>query len=139
MKILKLSFLTLAATLLLLCVPATSHAQVSVGVAVGGPAPVCPYGYYAFPPYDCAPYGYYGPEWFTGGLFIGAGPWFHGPQGWHGGYVNRSYDPHYGYHGAYPQRNEAPRQGWNGHPQGFQGNAMHDGHNYREGGGHDGH
>jgi hypothetical protein len=37
--------------------------------------PVCPYGYYDFAPYACAPYGYYGPEWFVGGLFIGTGPW----------------------------------------------------------------
>jgi len=29
-------------------------------------------------PYACAPYGYYGPEWFSGGIFIGAGPWYHG-------------------------------------------------------------
>ena len=34
----------------------------------------CPYGYYDFAPHDCAPYGYYGPEWFSGGVFIGAGP-----------------------------------------------------------------
>jgi len=24
----------------------------------------------------CAPYGYYGPSYFSGGVFIGAGPWF---------------------------------------------------------------
>ena len=70
-----------------------AHAQVSVGIGVGpvgvgigapayyGPAPVCAYGYYDYYPYACAPYGYYGPEWFSGGLFIGAGPWFHRP-GW---------------------------------------------------------
>jgi len=43
----------------------------------------CPYGYYDFAPYSCAPYGYYGPEWFSGGVFIGAGPWFHGPHDFH--------------------------------------------------------
>ena len=53
-------------------------AQVSVNIGV---APVCPYGYFDFAPYDCAPYGYYGPDWFVGGVFIGAGPWFHGPRG----------------------------------------------------------
>jgi hypothetical protein len=53
-----------------------TQAQVEVGIGV---APVCPYGYYDVAPYDCAPYGYYGPEWFAGGVFIGAGPWFHGP------------------------------------------------------------
>jgi hypothetical protein len=53
-----------------------TQAQVNVDIGV---APNCPYGYYDTTPYGCAPYGYYGPEWFTGGVFIGAGPWFHGP------------------------------------------------------------
>ena len=62
------------------------HAQrvfVGVGVAPAyvGPAPVCAYGYYSHYPYACAPYGYYGPDWFVGGVFIGAGPWFHGYYG----------------------------------------------------------
>ena len=62
-----------------------SQAQIAVGVRVGSGygyvAPVCTYGYYAYYPYTCVPYGYYGPEWFTGGVFIGAGPWFHGFRG----------------------------------------------------------
>jgi hypothetical protein len=72
-----------AAICLALSAPKT-HAQLQVDIGV---APVCPYGYYDVPPYDCAPYGYYGPEWFTGGVFIGAGPWFHGHDGFRG-YVN---------------------------------------------------
>jgi hypothetical protein len=62
----------------------SANAQVRVGVGIGpvgvavGPAPVCTYGYYGYYPYACAPYGYYGPEYFDGGFFIGAGPWFHG-------------------------------------------------------------
>jgi len=65
-----------------------SQAQVRVGVGIGigggyGPSyvqgpPSCPYGYYPDYPYDCAPYGYYGPSYFVGGVFIGAGPWYHG-------------------------------------------------------------
>ena len=44
-------------------------AQVAVDIGV---APVCPYGYFDYPPYDCAPYGYYGPDWFgVDGFFIG--------------------------------------------------------------------
>jgi len=43
--------------------------------------PVCPYGYFDYAPYACAPYGYYGPSWFSGGVFIGAGPWYHGYYG----------------------------------------------------------
>src|ERR1700726_5142512 len=62
-----------------------SHAQVSVGIGIGpgyvGPAPVCAYGYYGYYPYACAPYGYYGPDYFAGGVFLGAGPWFHGFRG----------------------------------------------------------
>ena len=56
-----------------------ARAQVAVSIGV---APVCPYGYYEAPPYNCAPDGYYGPEWFSGGLFIGAGPWYH--RGYYG-------------------------------------------------------
>lgn len=64
---------------------AYSQAAVNVGVGIGvGPGvvvagpPVCAYGYYPDYPYACAPYGYYGPSWFAGGVFIGAGPWYHG-------------------------------------------------------------
>ena len=62
---------------------ATPAAPAQVSVTIGAP-PVCPYGYYDDPPYECAPYGYYGPEWFSGGVFIGAGPWFHGPHNFYG-------------------------------------------------------
>jgi hypothetical protein len=72
-----------------------SHAnaqRVAIGVGIGGPgyvgvAPVCDYGYYNYYPYACSPYGYYGPEWFSGGIFIGAGPWFRGfGPGFRGGF-----------------------------------------------------
>ena len=71
----------------LMAVPSAQAAPVAVGFGIGvgpvyvGPAPVCPYGYYGYYPYACAPYGYYGPQWFAGGVFIGAGPWFHGFYG----------------------------------------------------------
>lgn len=80
------------------------HAQVSVSVGV---APECPYGYYDYAPYACAPYGYYGPEWFTGGVFIGAGPWYQGPTHFNG-HVDNRFDPHNGYKGVLPQRGEHP-------------------------------
>src|ERR1700676_5499568 len=78
--------------LLAVCMFAASYsrAQVSVGVGIGGGyyedygyygPPVCTYGYYAYPPYACAPYGYWGPDFFVDGVFIGAGPWF---PGWYG-------------------------------------------------------
>jgi hypothetical protein len=98
------------------CMTTPAPAQVVVGI---GPAPICPYGYFDYPPYDCAPYGYYGPDWFADGLFIGAGPWFHGPRGF-AGHVDNRYDPHHGYHGPMPSRGAAPFNG-------FQGNEARDG------------
>jgi hypothetical protein len=99
-----------------------ASAQVGIGVQIG-PPPVCPYGYYEAPPYNCAPDGYYGPEWFNGGVFIGAGPWYHGPDHFYG-HVDHHFDYRHGYHGAFPARGEAPA------PQRreFHGNAMHDVH-----------
>src|SRR5258708_22873836 len=77
-----LKYLALASVLM---VPlAYSQAQVRVGIGIGiGPGyvsgpPACPYGYYPDYPYGCAPYGYYGPSYFVNGVFIGAGPWYHG-------------------------------------------------------------
>ena len=59
----------------------TANAQVRVGIGVGFGPPACAYGYYPYEPYACAPYGYYGPAYFLNGVFIGAGPWFHGYRG----------------------------------------------------------
>jgi hypothetical protein len=100
---------------------AQAQAAVEVGVA-----PDCPYGYYDVAPYACAPYGYYGPEWFVGGVFIGAGPWFHGEAGFRGN-VNNHYHPAHGYKGPTPARGEKPdpaRRVDNAH---FKGNEMRDG------------
>ena len=118
--------LTASAAALLSCAT-LAPAQVSINIGV---APVCPYGYFDYAPYDCAPYGYYGPDWFTGGVFIGAGPWFHGPHGFYG-HVDNRYDPHHGYHGPLPPRGaEAipplPRERGDDH-QGHVGNAPHNG------------
>ena len=105
-----------------------SESQISVGVNIG-PAPVCPYGYFDYAPYDCAPYGYYGPDWFVGGIFIGAGPWFHGPAGFWG-HVDNRFDPHYGYHGPLPARGDRPFYH-------FHGNEARDGHGHIGQAGHD--
>lgn len=87
------------AVLCVLLLPAAySRAQISIGIGIGAPVyapPGCPYGYYGYPPYACAPYGFYGPQWFQGGAFIGAGPWYRAGygyghdwygdgEGWHG-------------------------------------------------------
>ncbi len=103
-------------------IPTSASAQVSFGVNIGGPAPACPYGYYGYAPYNCAPYGYYGPEWFGGGIFLGAGPWYHGPRGGYG-WVNHDFDPRYGYRGGFPNRGEHFDAGHNF--QDFHGNDWH--------------
>jgi hypothetical protein len=110
----------------------TAPAQISFGVNIG-PQPVCPYGYFDYPPYNCAPYGYYGPEWFTNGVFIGAGPWFHGPHGFYG-HIDNRFDPRHGYHGPFPERGD---QRFNH----FHGNSMRDGHGHErpDDHGHDDH
>jgi hypothetical protein len=120
-----LSFSALAAVLLSSATLAPAQVSVNIGVA-----PVCPYGYFDYAPYDCAPYGYYGPDWFTGGVFIGAGPWFHGPHGFYG-HVDNRYDPHHGYHGPLPARGAEQFNHFNANEardgQGHVGNPGHDG------------
>lgn len=115
------------ALLSILLIPAAySRAQVSVGVGVGpvyGP-PVCAYGYYGYAPYACAPYGYYGPAWFNGGVFIGAGPWLRGGYGYYGrgyGYGYRGvYGYGYGYRGGYGSGRGAVANG-GGYRGGYRG------------------
>ena len=127
---LKLLAVTAAVGLFFTATTPRSAAQVSLSIGV---APVCPYGYYDYSPYSCAPYGYYGPEWFTGGVFIGAGPWFHGHSDFHG-HVDNHFDPHHGYHGHMPAVHEKPVHPERA-PRGFKGNEMRDGRGH-EGGGH---
>jgi len=98
----KVLALAAVAGFLFTATPPKAQAQISVSVGV---APVCPYGYYDYAPYSCVPDGYYGPEWFTSGVFIGAGPWFHGPANFHGK-VDNSYDPNHGYKGPAPKAGE---------------------------------
>jgi hypothetical protein len=100
-----------------------AEAQVSVNIGV---APDCPYGYYDVAPYYCAPAGYYGPEWFNGGVFIGAGPWFHGPSDFKG-YVDNRFHPEHGYKGPMPQRGEKAEPAKRVDAAHFKGNEMRDG------------
>lgn len=122
MKIMRyLGSLTILAGLFL----GTAHkapAQIAVGIGV---APVCPYGYYEVPPYNCTPDGYYGPEWFAGGIFIGAGPWYHGSEHFYG-HVDHQLDYRKGYRGAMPARGEQAAE----HRAEFHGKAMHDPHGH---------
>jgi hypothetical protein len=100
-----------------------THAQIAVQI---GAAPDCPYGYYDYAPYNCAPYGYYGPEWFNGGVFIGAGKWFHGPANFHGN-VDNHFDVKHGYKGPAPARGERATPEHASPPANFHGNEMRDG------------
>jgi len=125
-------------------------AQVVIGIGV---EPGCPYGYFDYAPYSCSPYGYYGPDWFSGGLFIGAGPWYHGPQGFYG-HVDNRYDPRHGYVGPMPTRGGQPFNQFQANEardgQGHSGTANHSssaehsagsqggGHSGGGGGGHSG-
>jgi hypothetical protein len=108
-----------------LCSASAAQAQISLNI---GLAPVCPYGYFDYAPYDCSPYGYYGPDWFADGLFLGAGPWFHGPRGFYG-HVDNRYDPRDGYRGPMPSRSERPFNNFRGNEardgQGHVGTASH--------------
>jgi hypothetical protein len=100
-----------------------SQAQISVEIGV---APECPYGYYEAAPYGCAPYGYYGPSWFSHGVFIGAGPWFHGPATFQG-HVDNHFDPQHGYKGPMPERGEKATPEHATPPRNFKGNETRDG------------
>lgn len=116
--------LTTAALLATSC-PAT--AQVAIGIGV---EPGCPYGYYDYAPYNCSPYGYYGPDWFNGGVFLGAGPWFRGSRGFYG-HVDNRYDPRRGYGGPLPARGD---RAFNH----FQANEARDGQGHVGDAGHNG-
>ena len=100
-----------------------AEAQLSINIGV---APECPYGYYDVAPYSCAPSGYYGPEWFSGDVFVGAGPWFHGP-GEFRGHVNNSYHPEHGYKGVLPSRGEKAERTKRVDKDHFKGNEERDG------------
>lgn len=125
----RFKFLMLAAVALVCLTLAAPQAQARVGVGINiGVAPECPYGYYPVAPYNCAPYGYYGPEWFESGVFIGAGPWYHGPAHFYG-HVDRRYDWRR-YHGHRPERGEHPD--WDRHNfRDFRGNQRMGPHGHR--------
>lgn len=125
----RLRFVLVAAPLLLLF-GCAHHVEVGFGMGYG-PEPMCPYGYFDYAPYNCAPYGYYGPEWFNDGVFIGAGPWFHGPRHFHG-HVDNHFDVHHGYHGPLPAHGERPDPGRPpGHISNFHGNEVRGEHGHR--------
>ena len=125
----RIKLFTLAAIAVFAAFAAVPATQAQVTISIGA-APNCPYGYYDYAPYNCSPYGYYGPEWFSGGAFVGAGKWYHGPSNFHG-QVNNSYDQKHGYKGPVPKHEEKAEPSKN--PQkatNFKGNEEHDGHGH---------
>ncbi len=118
-------FLALAAFVGIGLTATAPRASAQVGVEIGV-APDCPYGYYDVAPYTCAPAGYYGPEWFNSGVFIGAGPWFHGPSEFQG-HVNNRFHPEHGYKGPVPQRGEKAVEAKRVDSAHFKGNEVRDG------------
>jgi hypothetical protein len=104
-------------------------AQVTVNIGV---APECPYGYYDAAPYGCAPAGYYGPEWFSGDVFVGAGPWFHGPSNFRG-HVNNTFHPEHGYKGPMPNKGEKAEPSKRVDKSRFKGNEERDGRGHATG------
>jgi hypothetical protein len=126
--------LFLAAAVVGVCfsVPARkAEAQVSIDI---GAEPACPYGYYDYEPYACAPYGYYAPEWFVGSVFLGAGPWFHGPANFRG-HVDSRFDVRRGYTGRIPNKGDnreasKPLE----RIDDFRGDEMHDARGHEGGG-----
>src|SRR5580658_1397240 len=120
-----ITFLVLASVAAISFMATTPKAKAQVAVEIGV-APECPYGYYDVAPYNCAPTGYYGPEWFNGDGFIGAGPWFHGSAGFQG-HVNNRLHPEHGYKGPTPQRGEKAEPSKRIDSAHFKGNEMRDG------------
>src|SRR5580658_4233307 len=104
----------LCATAVLASLAFVPTAKAQIGISIGVP-PVCPYGYYDYAPYACAPDGFYGSGYFYNGIFLGVGPWYHygynhgwGGYRFHGsGYGGRGYGyrghavTHAGYRGSY--------------------------------------
>jgi hypothetical protein len=68
----------LCTTALLALLALAPKANAQIAISIGGPPPICSYGYYGYAPYSCAPVGYYGSGYFYNGIFLGMGPW----SGW---------------------------------------------------------
>lgn len=137
---LKLVMLSAVAGCTMLAIAPIAMAQEQVPATQGtvslevGIAPDCPYGYYDTAPYSCAPYGYYGTEWFSGGVFVGAGPWFKGHDDFRGSVDNRLHVDN-GYKGKLPERGEkAEPSNRLDKNDNFKGNETRDGRGHKDAG-----
>lgn len=125
------NFLAMAAVTAICLTAGLPKAQAQFSINIGV-APECPYGYYDVAPYNCAPSGYYGPEWFSGDVFVGAGPWFHGSSNFRGN-VNNGFHPDHGYKGAIPNRGEKAEPAKRVNKASFKGNEERDGRGHATG------
>jgi hypothetical protein len=125
------TFLALAAVVGIGLTATAPKAEAQVNVEIGV-APDCPYGYYDVAPFNCAPSGYYGPEWFNGGVFIGAGQWFHGSSDFKG-HVNNRLHPEHGYKGQLPRPGEKADPAKSVDSKHFKGNEVRDGRGHVSG------
>jgi hypothetical protein len=98
-------FIVLAAVAASCFMVSDPNAQAQIGVSIGV-APECPYGYYD--------------------VFIGAGPWFHGPDSFRG-HVNNAFHPEHGYKGAMPHAGEKAEAAKRVDKAHFTGNEERDG------------
>ena len=121
----RIKFLALAAIASFAIAPGAPKAAAQINFYIGVD-PDCHFGYYDYAPHNCAPDGYYGPEWFNGGVFIGAGRWFHGSSDFQGK-VDNTFDPQNGYSGRLPNAGDKPATQRRA-PGKFRGNEVRDGH-----------
>jgi len=126
----RITIFALVSVAAIIIAASTPRADAQISISIGA-EPACPYGYYDYAPYSCVPYGYYGPEWFNGRVFIGAGPWFHGSEGFRG-HVNNSFDPQHGYKGHVPNNGEKATKRDRA-PKKFNGNEERDGRGHAGG------
>jgi hypothetical protein len=119
-------------TVLLAGLALAPAAQAQIVVDIGA-QPSCPYGYYGYAPYQCAPMGYYGPGYFYNGIFLGMGPW--GGWGYSHGWGGHRFNGEGGgsYHGGPGRVSYRPSGG--GHAGGGGGHASGGGGGHSGGGG----
>jgi hypothetical protein len=105
-----------------------ASAQVSFSINIGNP-PACRWGYYDYPPYQCASYGYYGPGYFYNGIFLGVGPWHEWGynHGWGGHRFASARGGHYVPNSHGDHRNDHPNVN---HGGGHPGPAPHNDHGH---------
>ena len=132
----RVTHLLLCAAALLVPMGLVQTADAQISIQIGTPPPNCPYGYYNYAPYRCAPRGYWGSNYFYNGIFLGVGPW--GGWGYEHGWGQHRFSGRV-YHGIRPDTyGRAVRHSSGGHsaPHGNIGHGGPEQGNAGHGGGH---